>query len=213
MSDLHVALGDIGSIRRQLAQSTQFRGYGPATLAATGVVALLAAGLQAWLLPASTIRMHPAAYLAVWLPTAALCALITGVQMYRRTRRMHSGLSNEMLRMAVEQFLPAVGTGLLLTLVLLRFAPAILWLLPGLWQLFYSLGVFSSCRFLPRPLLAAALWYLVSGLACLSLGDARARAPWTMGLAFGAGQAIMAGILYVYTPAPEAGEMEPEDGL
>ena len=211
MSDLHVALGDIRGIRRQIAQSTQFRGYGPATLAATGAVAMLAAGVQAWLLPAA--QMNGTRYLAVWLPTAAVCALLTSVQMYRRTRRMHSGLSNEMLRMAVEQFLPAVGMGLLLTLVLLRFAPAALWMLPGLWQLLYSLGVFSSCRFLPRPLLAAALWYMVTGLACLSLGDGRALAPWTMGLAFGAGQVIMAGILYVYSPDPVAGEMEAEDGL
>jgi hypothetical protein len=42
MSDLHKALGDISSIRRQMAQSTEFRGYGPATLAATGAIAVLA---------------------------------------------------------------------------------------------------------------------------------------------------------------------------
>ena len=206
MSDLHVALGEIRGIRRQLAQSTQFRGYGPATLAATGAVALVAAGLQAWLVPAAKLQMHPAGYLAVWLPTAAVCGSITGVQMVRRTQRMNSGLSNEMLRMAVEQFLPAVGTGLLLTLVLLRCAPAVLWMLPGLWQLLYSLGVFSSCRFLPRQLMAAGAWYLLTGLACLSLGDARALAPWTMGLAFGVGQALMAGILYLYGPQAEEGE-------
>ena len=40
MSELHNALGDIGSIRRQVASATQFRGYGPVTLAATGVLAL-----------------------------------------------------------------------------------------------------------------------------------------------------------------------------
>ena len=167
MSDLHVALGDIRGIRRQLAQSTQFRDYGPATLAATGAVAVLAAGLQAWLLPAAKLKMNPGMYLAVWLPTAAVCALITGVQMVRRTQRMHSGLSNEMLRMAVEQFLPAVGAGLLLTLVLLKFAPAVLWMLPGLWQVLYSVGVFSSCRFLPRQLTAAAVWFLLTGLVCM----------------------------------------------
>ena len=39
MNDLNKALGDISSIRRQVARSTEFRGYGPATLAATGVFA------------------------------------------------------------------------------------------------------------------------------------------------------------------------------
>ena len=36
MNDLNRALGDISSIRRQMARSTEFRGYGPATLACYG---------------------------------------------------------------------------------------------------------------------------------------------------------------------------------
>ena len=36
MNELYKALGDISSIRRQMASTTEFRGYGPATLAATG---------------------------------------------------------------------------------------------------------------------------------------------------------------------------------
>lgn len=198
MSDLHKALGDINSIRRQVAQSTQFRGCGPATLAATGAFAFLAASLQStWLTdPANHIR----AYLGIWISTAVLSAALTGVQMYTRTRRMHSGLSDEMIHMAVEQFLPAVGTGALITIALLCFVPAVVWMLPGLWQVIFSLGIFSSCRFLPRPMIAAGAWYLLTGLVCISFGDSRALAPWTMGLAYGAGQLLVAGILFVATP-------------
>ena len=72
--------------------------------------------------------------------------------MFTRTRRMHSGMADEMIRMAVEQFLPSAGAGALMTLVLVRFVPAAVWMLPGLWQVIFSLGVFSSCRFLPRPM-------------------------------------------------------------
>jgi hypothetical protein len=36
MNDLNKALGDISSIRRQVAHATEFRGYGPATLVGTG---------------------------------------------------------------------------------------------------------------------------------------------------------------------------------
>ena len=43
MDDLNKALGDISNIRRQVARATEFRGYGPATLAATGALAILAA--------------------------------------------------------------------------------------------------------------------------------------------------------------------------
>jgi len=120
--------------------------------------------------------------------------------MYTRTRRIHSGLSDEMIRMAVEQFLPAVVAGVLLTVAFVQFVPAAFWMLPGLWQVIFSLGIFSSCRFLPRPMIAAGAWYLLTGLICISLGGSRALAPWTMDLAYGAGQLVVAGILFVATP-------------
>ena len=71
-----------------------------------------------------------------------LSSAVAGVQIYTRTRRLHSGLSDEMIRTAVEQFMPAVGAGMLITVVLLHFAPTVLWMLPGIWQVIYSLGVF-----------------------------------------------------------------------
>jgi hypothetical protein len=201
MSDLNRALGEIDSIRRQVARSTEFRGYGPATLATTGLIALLAAGIQARWVPEPAT--HVSAYLGIWIWTAALSATLTGAQMYTRARRMHSGMSDEMIRMAVEQFLPSAAAGVLMTIVLLRFVPGALWMLPGIWQVIFSLGVFSSCRFLPRPMVAAGAWYLLTGLVCIALGDSRALSPWTMGIAFGAGQLLVAGILLLATQEGE----------
>jgi hypothetical protein len=193
MNELNRALGDISSIRRQMARSTEFRGYGPATLAATGLIAVLAAGIQAILLPDPAA--HIWSYLSIWICTAGLSAALTGIQMYTRSRRMHSGMSQEMMHMAVEQFLPSVGAGLLITLVLVRYVPSALWMIPGIWQVIFSLGVFSSCRFLPRPMLAAGAWYLLTGLVCISLGGNRALSPWAMGIPYGAGQLLVAAIL------------------
>jgi hypothetical protein len=197
VNELNRALGDISSIRRQMARSTEFRGYGPATLAATGLIALLAAAVQAVFVPDPV--NHVSAYLSVWIWTAVLSAGLTGVQMYTRTRRMHSGMSQEMMHMAVEQFLPSAGAGLLITIVLVRYVPAALWILPGIWQVIFSLGVFSSCRFLPRPMLAAGAWYLLTGLVCISLGGGRALSPWAMGIPYGAGQLLVAGVLLFST--------------
>jgi hypothetical protein len=42
---------------------------------------------------------------------------------------------------------------------------------------------------------AAGGWYLVTGLVCIGLGDARALSPWSMGLAYGIGQLIVAAVL------------------
>ena len=194
MNELNRALGDISSIRRQVALRTEFRGYGPATLPATGLIAVVAAVVQAVRVPDPAD--HIRAYLTLWLATAILSAALAGVQMWTRTRRIHSGMSEEMIHIAVEQFLPAVGAGLLMTIVLALYVPDAVWMLPGLWQVIFSLGVFSSCRFLPKAMLMAGGWYLTTGLVCIALGDGRAFSPWAMGVPFGAGQLLVAGVLF-----------------
>ncbi len=55
-----------------------------------------------------------------------------------------------MIYQAIEQFLPAGIAGMVLAGVLWRFAPETLWMLPGLWQVLVSLGIFASMRSLPR---------------------------------------------------------------
>jgi len=110
-------------------------------------------------------------------------------------------MADEMIRMAVEQFLPSVGAGALITIVLVRYVPAALWMLPGLWQIIFSLGVFSSCRFLPRPTVVAGAWYLFTGLVCISLADARAFSPWAMAIPYGVGQLLVAAILLLNSQA------------
>jgi len=194
MNDLNKALGEISSIRQQVARSTEFRGYGPATLAGTGFIAIFAATAQALWLPVPS--SHILTYLAIWISTAALSAVLIAVQTVTRAHRMHSGMADEMIHMAVEQFLPSAGAGTLLTIVLVIAVPSAVWMLPGLWQIIFSLGVFSSCRFLPRLMAAAGAWYLLTGLTCMMLAGNRALSPWTMGIAFGAGQLLVAAILY-----------------
>jgi len=193
--DLNKALADITAIRSQMARGTEFQGYGPATVAATGVLALAAAGIQMLWLPDPAA--HVFSYLALWITTAAVSIVLIGIEMVARSRRIHSGLADEMIHAATEQFIPAGVAGALLTVVLFRFAPVSLWMLPGLWQIVFSLGFFASCRSLPRPMLAVGVWYLAAGLASLAFANgAQAFAPWAMALPFGLGQLLMAGILY-----------------
>jgi hypothetical protein len=117
--------------------------------------------------------------------------------MVARSRRIHSGLADEMIHSATEQFIPAGVAGALVTFVLLRVSPETLWMLPGLWQIVFSLGFFASCRSLPRPMFAVAVWYLATGLASLAFANSgHAFSPWAMALPFGLGQLLMAAILY-----------------
>jgi hypothetical protein len=195
MQDLERALSEISAIRSQIARGTEFQGYGPAALAVTAALAAAGAALQAvWL---DDPLREVVGYVVLWGTTAALSAGVIGAEMVTRSRRAHSSLAPEMIQSAVEQFLPAGAAGVLLTAVLWRAAPESLWMLPGLWQIVFSLGMFASCRFLPRGIFAVGVWYLCAGLACLSFArDAWSLTPWTMGLPFGIGQLLAALVLH-----------------
>jgi hypothetical protein len=195
MEELDRALADITAIRSQLARGTQFRGYGPMTVAATGFVAMGAAALQALWLPDPESALLE--YVGIWVAAAAISTFLIGIEMVARSRRIHSGLADEMIHAATEQFVPAGVAGALLTFVLFRFAPQSLWMLPGLWQIVFSLGIFASCRSLPRPMFAAGVWYLAAGLASLAWANGvNAYSPWAMAVPYGIGQLFIAAVLY-----------------
>ena len=194
MTDLTQALAEISEIRAQVARGTQFRGYGPASTAVSGTLALIVAGAQALWMKEGGRDVLP--FLAVWVATAAVSVALAAFETIVRSRRVHSGFAAEMIQSAVEQFLPATIVGLLLTGVMLLAAPKEMWMLPGLWELIFSLGVFASCRFLPRQMFAVGLWYLVCGLTCLMMASGpRTLSPWEMGIPFGVGQLLVAAVL------------------
>jgi hypothetical protein len=205
MRDLDKALADIITIRSQIAAGTAFRGYGPAAIAATGGVALLTATLQqVWL---DDPTGQPLAFLFGWASAAAVSVLMIWFEMQARSRRHHSGLADAMIHQALEHFLPSGIAGLLLAIVLWKFAPETLWALPGLWQVLVSLGIFASVRSLPRSVALAGGWYFVAGFVVLVLASqTHALSPWTMGLPFVIGQWLMAAILYF-----ASGEADVED--
>jgi hypothetical protein len=203
VADLYKALAQIQAIRGQVARGSEFRGYGPETVAATGLLAMVAALLQSVAVKNPAVNML--GYLALWITTAALAVLVTSFQTVTRTQRVHSGLARQMIFSAAESFLPAIAAGMLVTLALVRSGSHELWLLPGLWQIFYGLGIFASCRFLPRQMFAVGLWFLATGALCLATGmGAHALSAWEMGFPFGIGQLLIAAVLkFGYREADE----------
>ena len=205
MRDLDKALADILAIRSQIAAGTAFRGYGSATVAATSGIALLTAVLQYLWLKNPTAQ--PIMFFAGWAAAAVLSGTLIWIEMLARTRRHHSGLADAMLQQAIGQFLPAGVAGLLLAIMLWKFAPETLWMLPGLWQVLVSLGVFASVRTLPRSITFGGAWYFLSGFTVLLLASQNHQlSPWSMGLPFAIGQLLMAALLYF-----ASGESDVED--
>jgi hypothetical protein len=205
MRDLDKALADIIAIRSQIAAGTAFRGYGPATMAATAGVALFTAILQAAWLDDPTAS--PLTFFLGWSLAALASMAMIGVEMRARSRRHHSGLADAMIHQAVEHFLPSFVAGVLFAAMLWKFAPETMWMLPGLWQILVSLGVFASVRSLPRSVAFAGAWYFVAGFTVLLLASqTHTLSPWAMGLPFAIGQLLMATILYF-----ASGDLDVED--
>jgi hypothetical protein len=193
--ELRDALTQITEIRLQLARTEVFRGYRAMPVAFSGAVALIAAVVQSATIAEPTAQSGP--YVTLWVGAAVVSGLAAGLEMMIRARNAASPLTRQLTWLAVEQFCPCLMAGALVTLVLVRYAPECLWMLPGLWQIFFGLGIFASCRLLPRPTFWVAVFYVGTGLAVLALGRGeRALAPWTMGLPFGAGQFLAAAVLY-----------------
>lgn len=193
--ELRDALLQVSEIRRQMARTETFRGYRSVPAALSGLVAVVTALVQPVVVPDP--QADPQRYVMLWVVAAGISLALTAGEMIIRCGRAISPWTRQMAVMAAEQFLPCTIAGGAVTLVLLGEGPGELSLLPGMWGVIFSLGVFASSRLLPRPIFFVALYYLAAGLASLAF----ARGPlafsaWSMGLTFGGGQLMTAAVLY-----------------
>jgi hypothetical protein len=96
MTELRRALAEINAIRTQVARGTQFRGYGPRSVAASGILALIVAAVQArW----SAGSAHDAgSFVAIWATVAAVSAAFSAWETIRRARRVQVGHAREMIK-------------------------------------------------------------------------------------------------------------------
>ncbi len=194
--ELREALTQISEIRAQIARTETFRGYRAATVAFSGLMGLAGAAVQAAWIPSP--QEHLGAYLGLWVGIAAVCLLVLACELATRSHLATSPLRRQLTALAVQQFAPCVAAGGLLTVAVARLAPEAAWMLPGLWAILFSLGIFASCRLLPKATFWAAVYYLAAGVAALAWArGGAALSPWAMAGTFGVGQLLTAAILYV----------------
>lgn len=193
MRDVHKALAEIDYVKRQMARAVVFRGFAPVTLLVTAALAGLAGALQAFAVPAPSDA--PGTYVMLWTGTAVLAVGLIGASAVPRARARHGGLASGMMHGTLEHFLPVAVVAALVTAVVTRSTPELVWMLPGLWQVFLSLGVFAATASLPQAMRVVGLWYLLSGLICLSW-PAIAVSPLGMAGPFVIGQTSAAAVLF-----------------
>jgi hypothetical protein len=193
--ELHEALAQIAEIHQGVARAELFRGYRAVPVALSGMLALTAAVMQPVLVgvPAENFS----GFLLLWLGAAILSVIATGLEMVWSLHKTPSRLERQKTFVAISQFLPCLLAGGLLLVVMGRWAQDSTWMLPGLWSILFGLGIFASCRFLPRGIFWIGVFYLAAGAVCLALaqGD-NAFSPWAMGVPFGIGQLLCALVLW-----------------
>ena len=198
--ELHEALCQIDEIRTRIAATEQFRGYRAIPIALSGGIAIVAALIQ----PLVVVQPmdQRSAYLIYWIAVAIVAGLVSMSGLAQCRERSTHPLSRELTILALSQFAPCLIAGGLVTLVVYRNAPELSGGLPGLWQILFSLGIFASCRLLPRAILWVGLFYLLCGSVSLSFATGSvAGNPWLMGVPFGLGQFGVAAILYWHLEA------------
>ncbi len=200
---LHDAVSQIDEIQRRLARAETFHGYRAATIAGTGAFALIGAALQTGIAPRPLEQ--PIAYVSLWGSIAAGCLLFSVAQVIWRAWSSGSPLTTRQTWLALQEFLPCPVAGAVVTAVISESAPDALWLLPGLWSLFFGLGVWASRRLLPAPVAGVGIYYLLAGSVCLLAGRGEwACSPWLMLATFGVGQTALAIIMYCYLEQGDA---------
>jgi hypothetical protein len=191
------ALTQVRAIQMQVARAEQYCCYRWATVAASGIVAVMAVALQSVWVPHPA--QHPGAFVALWVAVAALNVAIIGAEMLLRWLQSDSEYARRQTVMTVQQFAPCLIAGGLLTAAMRAACPEYASLYPALWSILFSLGIFASWRFLPRQTVFVAVHYLVAGLLCLRWAQGeQSLQPWTMLITFGAGQLITSFVLYHY---------------
>lgn len=200
---LDSAVLQIEEIRQRLAQAETFRGYRAATIAGTAVFAVVGAFLQ-WVFAPEPLS-KPYSYLTIWGSIAASSLLVSLAQVCWRAWASGSALATRQTWLALEQFLPSLMAGGVVTLVVSEQEPELLWMLPGVWSLFFGLGVWASRRILPQPVGWVGIYYLIAGSACFLTGNGPwACSPLLMLGTFGIGQAALAAIMYRYLEQSDA---------
>lgn len=190
-SNLMEALERINEIHGHMAKGEIYRGFRPLPVAISGSGGLLAAYLQ----PHFVNAQDPRSFVIYWLASAILCAAMAGPflplqilrqSVYERRRTLH----------VWGQFLPCLVAGAMVALGISYAQPQAIDLLPGLWAVLFSLGVFSCRPFLPRCTGWVALFYMVAGAWMLQHPNPVHQPAWPLALTFCVGQLGGAIMLY-----------------
>lgn len=196
---LRDALSDLKEIRAQLDRTTEFRGFRSMAVGLSGIMATAGAIVQLnW---QDHWNGTLGEFLTVWLIVATCSIFAMGIEIWIRSIQSPTRLTWKTYRNLIIQIAPSLFVGAVMTAAI-AFSVRAAWMLPGIWALIYSLGLFACRQHLPRLTVWAAMYFMVGGTLCLGhsflfreLASPQLSA-WHMVILFGGGQFLLGWILY-----------------
>jgi hypothetical protein len=194
VTDVSRALEQLDEIHSRIARSNVYRGWRSLPVALSGLAGLAAA----WMQPASaTGVVEPRAWVVYWLGTATAAFGIGCAHLLWHYLKEESTTAKRRTEEVLSQFLPSLAAAAIITVGVMRLDAARAGLLPGIWAVCFSLGVFAARPFLPTAATLIAMYYAAAAVVLLWSAHAlNAQSGWLVGGVFAAGQFMAAAVLY-----------------
>lgn len=189
--DVSQALDHLNEIRHHLGRNEIYRGYRSRTLALMGGVGF-SGGL---LLLLGWPSARPLERVGFWIAVATVNMAIAAWEILGDYGEQKTDHQRRITRRTVGQFLPTLAVGVLMTMLFVSQADS-LDLLPGIWTMLFSLGIFASRPYLPRGVGWVGAFFLASGALLLCFSEQALAQPLYMGAIFGGGHLMLAYVMY-----------------
>ena len=185
--EIERALSDLAEVRERLARAERFEGYSGPAAAASGIVALLAGGVQYGRVPHPATPAAFSTYLFIWMTCLGAALLLNYGAVLLWLLKNHRPSAQSQFRTAALSIAPSVLLGGALTAALV--AHGNYSLLPGTWFAFYAVGLFASRGAIPAGALPVMVAFAALAIAFLATPlEGAALRWWVMPLGFGTGQ-------------------------
>jgi hypothetical protein len=196
---VHDALERLDQIHDQLTRSEVYRGFRVQAVAATGLVAVVAALVQP-MIPGAAEGLGFAWF---WLAVAGAGGFLGTAAAVHDYLTREDTFARRRTRRVMAQFAPCLLAGGAITLGVMRL-PELVAFLPGLWAIVFGLGIIAARPHLPHGIGFVGLGYILAGSALFFRAQPGAESSeWSVGGVFGVGHLATAFVLWRSEPRSE----------
>ena len=191
------AMDEIDWIRQSVSQAQTFDGIRALPTLGSALLAFAAAAFQSTWVARAEPSIYLQQYVWLWSLVAGISLAFVVIDMMLRYYAGPTARQRRMTREVLNVLTPCLCVGALLTAGLLRVAPSYGWMLPSLWAYCLALGIFATRPMLPFIAPVCGCYYAAAATLWLLGAPQTMPIPGlVMGILFGGGQCLSAGLLY-----------------